>query len=537
MRISTIWLTLFLALAVPQNPSTGTIQGVVLDNTTGQPISSVDIDLPDIRGQRISAESDADGRFTLAGVPAGTHRVMANKQGYASAQLEGRKRSAPGWFGGVFFTVAAGEQITNAVIRLNPWGIVIGRVVDSNAAPVDGASVSLVQKIYDDQGKLNDLPFGLAQTNDLGEYRIFGIDPGEYYLRVDGEPFSDIRGIYYPGVTDFSRAISVVVKLGADVRVSDVILPPANPSTSKRVPVHVRLINETGAAPGQIWFAHWGLAGTPGNGAASGARFFGDPDSWDIRGGLLPGENEISLGWTTPQGRAFGQKTIQVGTEEMTVDLAIRLGASVTTRAVLEAPDGSTRPLGGLRLSFMGHPSSVQFNPGSTPRTVTNDAGVLILTSVPQIPYDVSFNGLPEDAYIIRARQGSRDLLSETAEVSGETLIDVVVGSGGGTVEGTVLDSKGRKTEGAMVVLVPEPAFRGTAARYASANADQNGRFAVHGIAPGTYKMFSWLEFYGDAPYLNEEFMRTYENTGKEIKIERGQKTGAVELRIADEEP
>ena len=59
---------------------TGTIRGRVTDNATQQPISAVTVTV----GSR-AAQTQADGRYLIAGVPAGTETLRARIIGYASA--------------------------------------------------------------------------------------------------------------------------------------------------------------------------------------------------------------------------------------------------------------------------------------------------------------------------------------------------------------------------------------------------------------------------------------------------------------------
>ena len=50
--------------------------------------------------------------------------------------------------------------------------------------------------------------------------------------------------------------------------------------------------------------------------------------------------------------------------------------------------------------------------------------------------------------------------------------------------------------------------------------ADPNGRFEIHGIAPGSYKLFAWPELEG-AAYRNADFMQEFEQRGKPVKIQK----------------
>jgi TonB-dependent starch-binding outer membrane protein SusC len=59
---------------------TGTISGRVVDSTSQQPLAGVTIR---VEGTQRGAMTSDDGRYTLGGVPAGTHVVRANRIGYA----------------------------------------------------------------------------------------------------------------------------------------------------------------------------------------------------------------------------------------------------------------------------------------------------------------------------------------------------------------------------------------------------------------------------------------------------------------------
>lgn len=63
-------------------PSTGAVRGRVVDRVTQRPVADVRIA---IAGTDLDARTDAEGAFTLRGVPVGTHRVRAIRVGYQPA--------------------------------------------------------------------------------------------------------------------------------------------------------------------------------------------------------------------------------------------------------------------------------------------------------------------------------------------------------------------------------------------------------------------------------------------------------------------
>src|SRR5262245_58417765 len=67
------------AMLAAQQP-TGTVRGRITDNATQQPISGVTVSV----GGR-SMLTQADGRYTLSGIPAGSDLLRARVIGYAEA--------------------------------------------------------------------------------------------------------------------------------------------------------------------------------------------------------------------------------------------------------------------------------------------------------------------------------------------------------------------------------------------------------------------------------------------------------------------
>jgi carboxypeptidase family protein len=79
----------------------------------------------------------------------------------------------------------------------------------------------------------------IAQTDDLGAYRIFGLMPGDYIIRASARPNmpqgprgaeteqTGYPGTYYPGVADVSQAQTVTAALGQEVSSIGFSLVPA----------------------------------------------------------------------------------------------------------------------------------------------------------------------------------------------------------------------------------------------------------------------------------------------------------------------
>src|SRR5207247_2155302 len=107
--------------------------------------------------------------------------------------------------------------------------------------------------------------------------------------------------------------------------------------------------------------------------------------------------------------------------------------------------------------------------------------------------------------------------------------LQIAVSSGAATVTGIVqtsIDNVPRKpVAGATIALVPEIRRRQNRALYLSATTDATGRFTIHNIAPGDYKLFAWESIPATA-FQNSGFVAKFEDQGVVVHV--GQNTAAT---------
>ena len=87
-----------------------------------------------------------------------------------------------------------------------PQGVISGRVVDEDGDPISGASVQILRQAYM-RGRKQLTPAQSNMTNDKGEYRIFGLAPGKYFVTAthSSVEFEQVYGVtYYPNATNSS---------------------------------------------------------------------------------------------------------------------------------------------------------------------------------------------------------------------------------------------------------------------------------------------------------------------------------------------
>jgi hypothetical protein len=134
-------------------------------------------------------------------------------------------------------TVAAGQSLDAVEFRLQKGGAITGRVVDANGEPVAEASILAMRRVPSAVAGDQLLPAPVQSgqlTNDIGEFRIFGLAAGEYFIAAKVGGFSPFGGpnvapppansarttaatTYYPGTTDPNAAGTILITPGAEV--------------------------------------------------------------------------------------------------------------------------------------------------------------------------------------------------------------------------------------------------------------------------------------------------------------------------------
>ena len=157
---------------------TGRILGRVVSTDTGGPLRRAQVRLtaPEI-GVKV-ALTDAEGRYEFRELPAGRFTLNAAKSGYVSVQY-GQTRP---FEQGRPIELADKQVLAKTDVAMPRGGVISGRIVDEFGDPLPDALVSAMRQTWSN-GRRRLLPTGrTSQTNDLGQYRMYGLPPGEYYI-------------------------------------------------------------------------------------------------------------------------------------------------------------------------------------------------------------------------------------------------------------------------------------------------------------------------------------------------------------------
>lgn len=581
MKLAAVW-ALMLLLQAPltqtqQQGKTpkGTIEGTVLRAGTGEPLPRAEVTL--IRapsagvGTAVSgafgdngpasgrsiippASTDGEGKFAFTELEPGSYRIAVARNGYT------RQEYGQHVFGGQGRVIAltAGQALREIAVHLVPAGNVSGVVRNPSGEPVAGFQVQLLRSSYGSTGQRTLQPVGADRTNDRGEFRVYWVTPGRYYLAVQSTPSAlglSILGVpssanevverrypltYYPGTIDESRASVIDVQPGVDLNGIDVLLPqqtlfhvrgrvvdlgtgrpPQNASVS--------IAPRESAAPGAV------LSGLlPAYNPANGSFDLGDvaPGSYWVRATVSVSTADAvvtasAAGRTLTDlftdsvflGKQTGQIPVDVSRSDVDgLVLVVSAGVSIPGRLTIEGKALTEVPsFESLRVALK--PASPGTVTSPAPNQPMNPAGAFLLEDVLPGEYFVSVQPLPPEYYVKAAVIGQTDALSQPVLIKGPVsgTLDVVVSPKAGRIDGVVTEDRGRTAPGIQVVLVPD-LNRNRVDLYKTTVTDETGRFTLQGISPGDYRVFAWeaVESFG---YFDRDFLRQSENKGKSVRI------------------
>jgi Carboxypeptidase regulatory-like domain len=343
--------------AAAADTGTARIRGRVIAAHSNKPVrgAQVRIFVNRTRATRL-ALTDGDGRYEFTELPPGRYSVSVTKAGYVSLG----RRDVPS-DGGKLFDLAEGQLADRTDFVLSRGAVIVGRITDESGEPLTGVVVQAMRFQYRPNGQRQLVSGNAASrtdftTNDLGEFRIFGLIPGSYIVaakanhapivtleRVEG---FDVRGMakndgpattYYPGTTNVTEAQPVTVALAAEASASFTLLSAQ--LTRLTGTVH----NSAGHPATGAHVSIRSDEGTLGDAGMSGGSQVAADGSFSLAN-VAPGEYilEVRLAGlrtgATPAGPEFASVPVTVtgDGEPKVVAITTSLGATISGRVIFE---------------------------------------------------------------------------------------------------------------------------------------------------------------------------------------------------------
>jgi protocatechuate 3,4-dioxygenase beta subunit len=522
------------------------IRGRVTAADTGAPMRRAVVTISGT-GRRATS-TDAEGRYQFTGLPAGSYTLSASPSSFRPTYRSVLWGSASGTGAGKAIKVGEAELIDNIDFALPRGGVIAGRVLDPYGDPVARVSVApLMVRIGGEPSQTGPT----AQTDDLGQFRLFGLAPGTYLVRVDarmgmfsgppefeGEPVG-FATTYAPGTPSRGDALRVRVPAGGEVA-ADIRLVESRIFT-----VSGAVLGSNGAPPPHVDVSL--VHNEPGSSSSFGSSM-GPNGTFTFRN-VPPGTYEIvarvqeqrPMG-PPPAGRPMGPPSIlEMGavrvdvstTDVENVIVAMRPGETVTGEIVFdEAPPAEFKATVFMQMTdrrpmYSMPPVTVN----GSQFTVRDLFGSYILRgSVTAAGGQWSLK-----AVLVDGKDVTDMPVALSSSHSGR--LQVVFTSRGATLEGTVTDDAGNATRDAQIIVfgADEESWVPFSSRMRSGGfmRDQN-TFSVRGLRDGRYYVVAVppnsIVFGGPQP-PDRELFNQLKRVATEVVLNPGE-TRALELRL-----
>ena len=505
---------------------TGVVRGRVTSAATGQPLHRVRLTLNGPTTNPPITVTDTHGRFELMNVPEGTYSITALRAGYLTIQYgQRRPREA-----GRTLAVKGGETIEGVDISLPKGGTLAGRITDELGDPAPGVRVEAVELRYI-RGRRVHVPARIATTNDAGEYRLSGLEPGAYQIRAsaaevweadDGKSTLTYAATYYPGVTAADQPQSINVSVGQEVPALDFRLIMGRAARISGV------VEDTRGEPLAAQLVHLSNVGRTIGGALLFTQGAGETKT-DAGGAfefqkLAPGEYVVHSGGQTD--RTSVPVTVSEG-EAQHVVLTPRRDSSISGSLVTD--EGMPPPFPTARVRV----SPIPANPGAVLPLWTQPRDQALKPDwtfrIPGVhgPYLFRVTGLPPDWMLKAVLLGGREITDVALTVSkGDPDMDglqIVLSRKGGKVTGQVVDRAGATAPDVTVIVFAEDRAQWSlSSRFIKAvRPDRTGRFSVSGLPPAAYRVVA-RDFVLEGQWEDPEFLESLLKEAARLELAEG---------------
>jgi Carboxypeptidase regulatory-like domain len=470
---------------------TAQISGTVRSAADDKPLARARVvATADVLREPRATITNSDGSYTFTDLPAGSYTISATRTGYA-AQAYGQGRAMTG----SPVIVGTGQKVANVDVALTPGGVIAGRILDEDGSPFAGAIVdALITRR--DAGANTLLSVASSQTDDRGEFRLFGLGPGDYYVSAQDPAFRTIsspNGVqhysptYYPGTPLADQAKSIVVAAGGQpprIEFKIHLVPPA------RVSGQLVAYDGKPLLSGAVIMSPLEGDGVP---TVPPEDISIQPDGQFVFGEVVPGRYQIrARGQTNSAGPSlFAIFPAEVmGADVSGIRLMLRPGAVVDGRLTVDAKRGSKPPaLSSLRVR-------VPFTDGNTfgdalTGTVQPD-GTFAIRGVMSGAHQFALEGL-ELPWVLKsvALRGTdiTDLELTVAERDQIHDVRITITDASSEVSGTVQNARNlpAANTGVMVFSKVPLYWLRTNRRMRVTYTDRDGRFSVPGLPAGEY--------------------------------------------------
>jgi len=502
---------------------------------TGAPLRRAQVTLasPEVAIRRV-VTTDTQGRYEFADLPEGRYIVSAGKGGYVTLQYGQRRPLEPGHP----VNLADGQTLEQVDFALPRGSAIAGKVTDEFGEPITGVQVQVQRYMYLPGGQRRLIQYGggPGSTNDLGDFRVFGLMPGEYIVSTvarggmnfqqggsgSTDSFEGYAPSYYPGTANPADAQPVTVGLAQELALNFSL-------------VAARMARITGSA--------FDSQGRPAVGAflslvSRGGAFYGmsagtvSADGSFTLINVAPGEQtlqaEVNPRAPGDQRESASVPVTVAGTDITGLRITTSPGATIGGSVVFEGTSprtGEPIPRITVQDARPGEPGAIFFNQDSSNGLIAED-GTFTIKGI--APREFLFRSNTPQAWTLKSvtldGDDITDVPIQVTESGKLGTVKVVLTDKVTDVSGTVTGARGEAVKDYVVILHPAEEKEGMAAtRYIrTARPDQNGGFRLRALPPGRY-LAAAVEQLEQGREWDPEFVRRFRDAAKPVTLVEGQ--------------
>ena len=516
-----------------QKPGTAIVRGRVFAADNGQPLrkAQVRITAPELRENRLTT-TDAEGRYEFKELLAGRYTVTASKGSYVTLSYGQTRPLEPGKPLEIFDK----QTVEKVDLMLPRGGVITGRVVDEFGDPVSDVMVS-VQRYQFMQGRRRLMPAGRnGMTNDVGEFRLFAIPPGQYYLSAtlrnmmgfgaESDDRSGYSPTYFPGTPNVAEAQRVTIRVGQILSDINMALVPTRTAKISGTAVDSQGRPMSGMVMAVPKGEFMGMFGPPAQ-----IR----PDGSFSIGGLSPNTYTVQVMGPSGPDNEYASAEVTVSGDDVTaVQLVATKPILVSGRVIVDPAAASSLRPSSVRLMAQPAVMDGMMINMLPPSTVSDDFGFEVKTRPGKMR--LAFGGPPLPGWSIRAvRYHGEDVTDGGIDFRpGENVSDVEVELTNrmSDVSGLVTNGRGDAVKDYTVIAFAQDRDRWTIAnRYVrNARPDQDGRFKLTGLPPGDYFVVA-LDSVDGTEWMDPEFLDSIKTKASSFSLGDGE-TKTLDLKL-----